>query len=214
MSFYSFTTYSMMFLHMFVGLILIAVILLQRGRGGGLAGALGGMGGQSAFGTKAGDVFTKITIVLATVWIVLGCVCVLLASNFKSYSRMQGLEDSTTIVTPAPDEKPGAGAGATTKPVDEKSPGPDNPPDTKTESNKDATSDSKEAPVAPAVKEIPDKVEPSKTEEPKPEDQKPEEPKSDAADKKPGEAATEKPEEPAKEQDPAPAKEPSETKPE
>ena len=25
----------------------------------GLAGALGGMGGQSAFGTKAGDLFTK-----------------------------------------------------------------------------------------------------------------------------------------------------------
>ena len=36
-----------------LGLFLIVVILLQRGRGGGLAGAFGGMGGQSAFGTKA-----------------------------------------------------------------------------------------------------------------------------------------------------------------
>jgi preprotein translocase subunit SecG len=83
---YMFLTYSMMFLHMFVGLILIGIILLQRGRGGGLAGAFGGMGGQSAFGTKAGDVFTKITIWLATAWIVLGCVCVLLASNSRSQS--------------------------------------------------------------------------------------------------------------------------------
>lgn len=74
-------TYFMMVLHAFVGVILIGVILLQRGRGGGLAGAFGGMGGQSAFGTKAGDVFTKITIYLATSWIILGCVCVLLASS-------------------------------------------------------------------------------------------------------------------------------------
>lgn len=57
---------------MFVtSLFLIVLILLQRGRGGGLAGALGGMGGQSAFGTKAGDVFTKITSGLAIVWILL-----------------------------------------------------------------------------------------------------------------------------------------------
>ena len=41
--------------------------MLQRGKGGGLAGALGGMGGQSAFGTKAGDLFTKITVGVASV---------------------------------------------------------------------------------------------------------------------------------------------------
>ena len=52
-------------------LFLILLVLIQRGRGGGLAGAFGGMGGQSAFGTKAGDTFTKITIVVATCWIVL-----------------------------------------------------------------------------------------------------------------------------------------------
>ena len=52
-------------------LFLILLVLIQRGRGGGLAGAFGGMGGQSAFGTKAGDTFTKITIVVATLWIIL-----------------------------------------------------------------------------------------------------------------------------------------------
>jgi len=50
---------------------LILLVLVQRGRGGGLTGALGGMGGQSAFGTKAGDVFTKITVVTAAIWIIL-----------------------------------------------------------------------------------------------------------------------------------------------
>lgn len=54
-----------------LALFLIVLVLLQRGRGGGLAGALGGMGGQSAFGSKAGDVFTRVTIVVAAIWIVL-----------------------------------------------------------------------------------------------------------------------------------------------
>lgn len=53
-----------------LGIFLMIVILLQRGRGGGLAGAFGGLGGQSAFGTKAGDVFTKITIVMAVAWVI------------------------------------------------------------------------------------------------------------------------------------------------
>jgi len=54
-----------------VGVFLILLVLVQRGRGGGLTGALGGMGGQSAFGTKAGDMFTRVTMVTAGVWIVL-----------------------------------------------------------------------------------------------------------------------------------------------
>lgn len=54
-----------------VAIFLILLVLVQRGRGGGLAGALGGMGGSSAFGAKAGDVFTRITIVAAAVWIIL-----------------------------------------------------------------------------------------------------------------------------------------------
>ena len=46
-----------------VSLFLMMLILVQRGKGGGLTGALGGMGGQSAFGSKAGDAFTKITVI-------------------------------------------------------------------------------------------------------------------------------------------------------
>lgn len=52
----------------FLSLFLIMLVLVQRGRGGGLTGALGGPGGQSAFGSKAGDTFTVITIVMASVW--------------------------------------------------------------------------------------------------------------------------------------------------
>jgi preprotein translocase subunit SecG len=62
-------------------LFLILLVLVQRGRGGGLAGAFGGLGGQSAFGTKAGDLFTRITIVVAAIWILLCAASVKLLNN-------------------------------------------------------------------------------------------------------------------------------------
>ena len=66
------------FWHVFFGFVLtitavflILLVLVQRGRGGGLAGAFGGMGGQSAFGTKAGDTFTRVTIGISLFWILM-----------------------------------------------------------------------------------------------------------------------------------------------
>ncbi len=61
----------------FVGIVLIFIISLQRGRGGGLVGALGGGGTSSAFGAKAGDTFTRVTIIMALVWIGLNVVQIL-----------------------------------------------------------------------------------------------------------------------------------------
>src|SRR3984893_15355460 len=55
----------------FIGLFLILLILIQRGKGGGLAGAFGGAGGSSAFGSRAGDAFTRVTIIVAAVWLLL-----------------------------------------------------------------------------------------------------------------------------------------------
>src|SRR5947209_19482327 len=53
------------------GLFLILLVLIQRGKGGGLSGAFGGAGGSSAFGSRAGDTFTRITIYVASFWLVL-----------------------------------------------------------------------------------------------------------------------------------------------
>jgi preprotein translocase subunit SecG len=52
-------------------LFMILLVLIQRGKGGGLAGAFGGAGGSSAFGSRAGDTFTRVTIVVAAIWILL-----------------------------------------------------------------------------------------------------------------------------------------------
>lgn len=52
-----------------LSLVLMFIVLIQRGKGGGLAGAFGGPGGSSAFGSRAGDAFTKITLYLAAIWV-------------------------------------------------------------------------------------------------------------------------------------------------
>jgi preprotein translocase subunit SecG len=80
---------------------LIVLVLIQRGKGGGLAGALGGMGGQSAFGTKAGDLFTRITMVVAAFWIVLCVLCV------KWFNAASGRLDVRGSPTPPPASAPG-----------------------------------------------------------------------------------------------------------
>jgi preprotein translocase subunit SecG len=54
-----------------LALVLSLVVLIQRGKGGGLAGAFGGAGGSSAFGSRAGDAFTRITLIIAGIWVLL-----------------------------------------------------------------------------------------------------------------------------------------------
>ena len=89
-------SYFLMTLLMFAGLFLIGLIVLQRGRGGGLAGAFGGMGGQSAFGTKAGDVFTRITIGVAAAWILL-CAGSVVALHNSTGQLITGLPDKPKL---------------------------------------------------------------------------------------------------------------------
>jgi preprotein translocase subunit SecG len=85
------------------------LILVQRGRGGGLAGALGGMGGSSAFGAKAGDVFTRITVVTAAIWILLSLFALLWANHRGDVLGTAAPADSALDVLPqaSPDAKSG-----------------------------------------------------------------------------------------------------------
>jgi preprotein translocase subunit SecG len=59
------------FVLLIVGLFMILLVLIQRGKGGGLIGALGGTGGSSPFGSRAGDQFTRLTIYVACIWLFL-----------------------------------------------------------------------------------------------------------------------------------------------
>ena len=102
------TGYLMLLLLSFLSFMLIVIVLLQRGRGGGLAGALGGAGGQSAFG---GDVFTKITVGMAIIWVLVAGFSI----NIISWSRTvsyKGGADTTPGLIPGKDDKGAANTGA------------------------------------------------------------------------------------------------------
>jgi len=85
---------------------LMMLVLVQRGRGGGLAGALGGAGGQSAFGTKAGDLFTRITMIVAAFWIFL-CMAAVLVLNPPAAEAEKEDEPPAMTGTAEPGEEEG-----------------------------------------------------------------------------------------------------------
>jgi preprotein translocase subunit SecG len=68
-------------LFMFVCLILILLVLIQKGRGGGLSSAFGGSGGNTAFGSKTGDVLTWATSVIFALFVILAAVLNLVANR-------------------------------------------------------------------------------------------------------------------------------------
>jgi preprotein translocase subunit SecG len=95
-------------------LFLICLVLIQRGKGGGLAGAFGGMGGSSAFGTKAGDIFTRVTMITALVWILLNMILVVLYNRAATSAWDEGAPRSST--SRAKEVAPtGTGTGTGTK---------------------------------------------------------------------------------------------------
>jgi preprotein translocase subunit SecG len=53
------------------GLFMILLVLIQKGKGGGLAGAFGGAGGSSAFGSRMNDQFVQYTLITAAIWVLL-----------------------------------------------------------------------------------------------------------------------------------------------
>jgi preprotein translocase subunit SecG len=67
-------------LFVLVSVVLILVILVQKGRGGGLSGAFGGGAGGGLMGTKTGDFLTWVTIILVGVFLLLA---ILLAKFYR-----------------------------------------------------------------------------------------------------------------------------------
>jgi len=57
-------------IHVIVSLVLIAVILLQAGRGGGLSESFGGSSTQTLFGTKTSVFLTRATAASAIIYII------------------------------------------------------------------------------------------------------------------------------------------------
>ena len=97
-----------------VSIFLICLILIQRGKGGGLAGAFGGVGGSSAFGTKAGDTFTRITVVTASIWMLMAMLLVVMTARRNASTWAADAASSISKeLSPSSRGKTKAGAPAT-----------------------------------------------------------------------------------------------------
>ena len=95
-------------LFVMVSVVLILVILIQKGRGGGLSGAFGGGMASGLLGSKTGDFLTWVTIGLVAVFLGLA---VLMAKFYRPTVSEYGAETETvvpstpaapTTTTPAP----------------------------------------------------------------------------------------------------------------
>jgi len=78
-------------LHIIVAFSLIGMILVQRGRSGGLVEALGGV--ESIFGTKTSAFLVKVTVVLSILFFVTS-VSLAYLSKQKGKSLMQKYTDT------------------------------------------------------------------------------------------------------------------------
>ena len=82
-------------------LVLVLVVLIQKGRGGGLSGAFGGGLASGILGSKTGDFLTWVTIGLAGMFILLS---VLLAKFYKP--TISDFGTAPVQQTTAPQERP------------------------------------------------------------------------------------------------------------
>lgn len=106
-----------MVLFLLTAVILVLLVLIQKGRGGGLAGAFGGPGGHSAFGTKTADVFIKATAVVGGIFFVLSILTAWVmrptdALPPEKPKATSPAEPGGAADTPATDENTGTDAAA------------------------------------------------------------------------------------------------------
>ena len=96
-----------------VSLALVGLILIQRGKGGGLAGAFGGSGVEQAFGTHAATLAQKATAVLGVLFLVLTVALGIMYGNSRgtkyeaagtSTETHEGHDHAPAAPAPAPKE--------------------------------------------------------------------------------------------------------------
>ena len=98
-----------------VCLALVGIILIQRGKGGGLAAAFGGGGVEQAFGTRAATMAQKATVILAFLFLVLS---VVLGRLYQESHIVPSMRDASKFgelplpPPPAPEAMPESSGGS------------------------------------------------------------------------------------------------------
>ena len=114
----------LLIVHVMVCLVLVAVVLLQAGRGGGFSDMMGGAQPQSIFGTQTNEFMTRATEVCAILFIVTSLsLGILSTQRGKSLMERRSLSGALKKVAAAAAPVPSAAPAAPTpavKPTDAK----------------------------------------------------------------------------------------------
>lgn len=100
--------YTLVTVFIIVCLFMTLLILIQKGRGGGLASAFGGAGGNTAFGSKTGDVLTWATSVVFGIFLLLA-----VGLNLLANAKAAGTAPGPIVSAPTTTQPTGAEAPAT-----------------------------------------------------------------------------------------------------
>ncbi|MBC7782401.1 MAG: preprotein translocase subunit SecG [Burkholderiales bacterium] len=97
-----------------LSLFMILLVLIQKGRGGGLSAAFGGVGGNTAFGAKTGDVLTWATSIVFGVFIVLAICMNWLANSIHELKTnpTAGTQQVAPVMPPLAPSNPGSADNA------------------------------------------------------------------------------------------------------
>src|SRR2546425_5807758 len=98
----------LLFIHLLVCLGLIGVVLIQSGKGGGLAGGAFGGTAQTVFGGRgATDFLTRATMVLAACFFLSSIALAMLSSGTRTAPRSLLQEQAKRSLPSAPQQAPG-----------------------------------------------------------------------------------------------------------
>jgi len=105
-----------MFAALFVicSIVLILVVLIQKGKGGGLSGALAGGAASGLLGSKTGDFLTWVTIIVVAVFLT---VAIVMAKFYRPgiiYGTGRQVETRRPVDQPPATEVPGGSTDANT----------------------------------------------------------------------------------------------------
>ncbi|MDD5021603.1 MAG: preprotein translocase subunit SecG [Endomicrobiaceae bacterium] len=86
--------YMVVTLHFIVCITLIAIVLLQAGKGGGMAGIFGGGGSDQIFSAPSGMAFIKkVTVVCAVIFMLTSLTLTLLSSRISMASVISQIQN-------------------------------------------------------------------------------------------------------------------------
>ena len=103
----------LIFVHLLICTALVGVVLMQSGKGGGLAGGAFGGSAQTVFGGRgATDFLSRATMVLGGLFFAMSLVLALMSSSLTSRPRSLMNQEARRAAAGAPAQAPSAPGGA------------------------------------------------------------------------------------------------------